>query len=115
MDSDQILVLDSGKVVEYDSPLNLIQKEKGIFRSMVQGMGTFGDGILSILKEMHPTELLTTLTTTIPTTEAITVTTSSQSVKVPPNSRNVWKTSTSPYTSPSKFYNYMNGGKLWWE
>ena len=35
-DYDRILVLDNGRVVEYDSPLVLFYKEGGIFRSMCE-------------------------------------------------------------------------------
>jgi ABC-type multidrug transport system fused ATPase/permease subunit len=40
-DFDRILVLDDGKVVEYDSPKNLwnLGKEKGVFRGMVESSG----------------------------------------------------------------------------
>jgi len=38
MDSDFVLVLDKGKVVEYDSPVDLLQ-QKGQFYSMVQATG----------------------------------------------------------------------------
>ncbi|KAI9980897.1 hypothetical protein PInf_010242 [Phytophthora infestans] len=35
MDSDKILVLDAGHVVEYDTPTVLLQKKAGIFKSLV--------------------------------------------------------------------------------
>lgn len=35
MDSDRILVLDDGHIVEFDSPSVLLQKEDGHFKSMV--------------------------------------------------------------------------------
>ncbi|XP_022898991.1 ABC transporter C family member 2-like isoform X2 [Olea europaea var. sylvestris] len=40
IDSDQILVLDAGQVVEYDTPEKLLQKEGGAFYKMVQSTGT---------------------------------------------------------------------------
>eukprot|EP01125_Pyxidicula_operculata_P005095 TRINITY_DN1865_c0_g2_i1.p1 TRINITY_DN1865_c0_g2~~TRINITY_DN1865_c0_g2_i1.p1 ORF type:complete len:1412 (-),score=393.26 TRINITY_DN1865_c0_g2_i1:115-4284(-) len=42
MDSDKVLVLDRGNVMEYDSPDNLIKKG-GIFASMVQASGLLKD------------------------------------------------------------------------
>ncbi|EJD47908.1 ABC protein [Auricularia subglabra TFB-10046 SS5] len=36
---DRILVLDAGRVMEFDSPLNLFLQEGGIFRSMCDGSG----------------------------------------------------------------------------
>jgi ABC-type multidrug transport system fused ATPase/permease subunit len=38
-DFDRILVLDDGRVVEYDSPKNLIGKVDGIFKGMVESSG----------------------------------------------------------------------------
>jgi len=40
MDSDKILVLDKGKVVEFDAPLKLLENKNGIFYSMVQATGS---------------------------------------------------------------------------
>ena len=40
---DRILVMDQGKVAEFDTPLNLIQKEKGTFREMCLKSGTFAE------------------------------------------------------------------------
>ncbi|XP_070559570.1 ATP-binding cassette sub-family C member 9-like [Ptychodera flava] len=37
MDSDMVLVLSEGRVVEYDTPENLLRKDGGIFASLVQG------------------------------------------------------------------------------
>jgi ABC-type multidrug transport system ATPase subunit len=39
MDSDYILVLDAGWVIEMDTPQQLLLKEDGIFSSMVQSTG----------------------------------------------------------------------------
>ena len=41
IDYDRVLVLDKGKVVEYDHPWELIQKENGIFRGMCESSGEF--------------------------------------------------------------------------
>lgn len=35
MDSDRVLVLDDGRIAEFDSPKALLQKKDGIFKSMV--------------------------------------------------------------------------------
>jgi len=37
MDADKIMVLDSGKIIEFDSPRDLLQKQNGAFKSMVDG------------------------------------------------------------------------------
>lgn len=39
MDSDKILVLDAGKLVEFDSPETLLAKSSGVFKAMVDGSG----------------------------------------------------------------------------
>jgi ABC-type multidrug transport system fused ATPase/permease subunit len=40
IDSDMVLVLESGRVVEYDTPANLLEKvDGGVFRGMVQASG----------------------------------------------------------------------------
>ncbi|XP_038050161.1 multidrug resistance-associated protein 4-like [Patiria miniata] len=39
MDSDRVLVLDAGRLVEFDEPYVLLQKEDGIFNKMVQKTG----------------------------------------------------------------------------
>jgi len=38
MDADKIMVLDTGRIVEFDSPLNLLQKA-GEFKALVDGSG----------------------------------------------------------------------------
>jgi ABC-type multidrug transport system fused ATPase/permease subunit len=43
IDYDRLIVLDKGKLVEFDTPYNLIQKEGGIFRSMCLKSGTFAE------------------------------------------------------------------------
>lgn len=39
MDSDRIMVLDKGEIVEFDTPANLINQKKGYLRSMVDATG----------------------------------------------------------------------------
>ncbi|KAJ1665294.1 hypothetical protein IW140_000648 [Coemansia sp. RSA 1813] len=41
IDYDQVLVLDKGKVVEFDTPNNLLQKNGGVFRSMCEKIGEY--------------------------------------------------------------------------
>jgi ABC-type multidrug transport system fused ATPase/permease subunit len=36
MDSDRILVLSDGQVVEFDTPANLLQNPRGVFSGLVQ-------------------------------------------------------------------------------
>ncbi|KAJ6593236.1 multidrug resistance-associated ABC transporter [Mycena capillaripes] len=43
IDFDRLLVLDKGKLVEFDTPLRLIEKEDGIFRSMCLKSGHFAE------------------------------------------------------------------------
>ncbi|XP_065902754.1 ATP-binding cassette sub-family C member 4-like isoform X2 [Dysidea avara] len=39
MDSDRVLVLSSGKVIEFDTPYNLLQKQHSTFHSMIKRTG----------------------------------------------------------------------------
>jgi len=41
IDYDRLIVLDNGRIVEFDTPLNLIRKEGGVFRGMCLNSGTF--------------------------------------------------------------------------
>ncbi|KAF8150500.1 multidrug resistance-associated ABC transporter [Mycena galopus ATCC 62051] len=43
IDYDKLLVLDKGKLVEFDTPLALLEKEDGIFRSMCLKSGYFAE------------------------------------------------------------------------
>jgi ATP-binding cassette, subfamily C (CFTR/MRP), member 4 len=36
MDSDRVLVLDDGRIAEFDSPHVLLEKQDGIFRKLVE-------------------------------------------------------------------------------
>ena len=37
IDYDRVMVLDDGKIIEFDSPKNLYEKSDGIFRGMCKG------------------------------------------------------------------------------
>ena len=39
MDADRILVMDDGRAVQFDSPLNLLDLRSGLFHSLVKGTG----------------------------------------------------------------------------
>lgn len=39
MDSDKILIMDGGSIVEYDHPYDLLQKQDGFFRNLVETTG----------------------------------------------------------------------------
>ena len=39
MDSTKILVLDAGELIEFDTPLKLLENETGLFRNMVYANG----------------------------------------------------------------------------
>ncbi|KAJ2247958.1 hypothetical protein GGI13_004843 [Coemansia sp. RSA 455] len=41
IDYDRVLVLDKGKVAEFDTPWNMLQREGGIFRSMCEKSGEY--------------------------------------------------------------------------
>ncbi|KAF7342473.1 ABC bile acid [Mycena venus] len=43
IDYDRLVVLDHGKVVEFDTPYALIRKEDGVFRGMCLKSGSFGE------------------------------------------------------------------------
>ena len=49
IDSDRVLVLDAGQVIEFDSLYNLLQNPNGTFYDMVE---TTGKGMKEMLKEM---------------------------------------------------------------
>jgi ABC-type multidrug transport system fused ATPase/permease subunit len=40
MDYDKVLVLDSGSIVEFDSPKVLLSTPNGVFRKMAEETGT---------------------------------------------------------------------------
>ncbi|KAJ2877727.1 hypothetical protein FB639_003640 [Coemansia asiatica] len=41
IDYDRVLVLDKGKVIEFDTPANLLQKQDGIFKGMCESSGEY--------------------------------------------------------------------------
>ena len=49
MDSDRVLVLDAGRVIEFDEPYQLLQNENGLFANMVK---MTGKSMAHNLKEM---------------------------------------------------------------
>lgn len=54
MDSDKILVMDKGKVVEFDHPYNLLQNKEGVFFKMVEQTGTAtSDFLHRVAAEVH--------------------------------------------------------------
>ena len=41
IDYDRLIVLDDGRIAEFDTPYNLIRREGGIFRGMCTKSGNF--------------------------------------------------------------------------
>jgi len=41
IDYDRLLVLDAGRVAEFDTPINLLKKDTGIFKEMCLKSGTY--------------------------------------------------------------------------
>lgn len=39
IDSDRIMVIDSGQIIEFDEPHNLLQDERGAFHGMIKSLG----------------------------------------------------------------------------
>lgn len=53
MDSDKVLVMDSGTMVEYDHPYNLLKNKNGYLYKMVEQTGrTTADWLHSIAEEV---------------------------------------------------------------
>jgi ABC-type multidrug transport system fused ATPase/permease subunit len=52
IDYDRVLVLDQGKVLEYDTPWALLQNSSGIFRSMCEKSGEM-DILLQMAEKAH--------------------------------------------------------------
>jgi ATP-binding cassette, subfamily C (CFTR/MRP), member 4 len=52
MDCDKILVMNFGRVAEYDTPLNLVDLKDGIFRSMINATGNSeSKGLMAMIKK----------------------------------------------------------------
>ncbi|XP_065887047.1 ATP-binding cassette sub-family C member 4-like isoform X2 [Dysidea avara] len=58
MDSDRILVLSSGKVIEFDTPFNLLQSAQSVFRSMVDKTGPLESAKLKKIAQLKSQNLL---------------------------------------------------------
>lgn len=50
MDSDKILVMNFGRVAEFDSPLNLLNND-GIFKSMILATGSEAKNLIAMIKK----------------------------------------------------------------
>ncbi|XP_021376611.1 multidrug resistance-associated protein 4-like isoform X5 [Mizuhopecten yessoensis] len=58
MDSDRVLVLDEGNIVEFDQPYLLLQNEEGNFYRMVQQTGkTEADHLLEVARDCYHAEI----------------------------------------------------------
>lgn len=52
IDSDKVLVLEAGVAVEFNEPYSLLQDGNGVFRKMVEALGTHEfDRLLAIAKD----------------------------------------------------------------
>lgn len=52
IDSDRVLVMDGGVVIEFDAPFTLLQNKEGVFNSMVKALGPLEyDRLYSIAKK----------------------------------------------------------------
>jgi ABC-type multidrug transport system fused ATPase/permease subunit len=56
IDYDRLIVLDKGKVVEFDTPYNLIRKEGGILRDMCLKSGSFDELMATVKKNAELAE-----------------------------------------------------------
>jgi len=52
MDSDKILVLDAGRLIEFDTPAHLLRKEGGAFKLLVDGSDD-RDTLYTAVKDME--------------------------------------------------------------
>uniref|UniRef100_A0A0G4HMQ0 Uncharacterized protein n=1 Tax=Chromera velia CCMP2878 TaxID=1169474 RepID=A0A0G4HMQ0_9ALVE len=53
IDADRILALDAGTLMEYDSPHALLQKDDGLFRSLVEELGPLEEAALRKEAALH--------------------------------------------------------------
>lgn len=51
MDSDKLLVMDAGTIVEYDHPYNLLNNKDGVLYKMVQQTGQATSDLLHSIAE----------------------------------------------------------------
>ncbi|KAJ2894628.1 hypothetical protein IWW38_002516 [Coemansia aciculifera] len=59
IDYDRVLVLDKGKVAEFDTPWNLLQQESSIFRSMCEKSGEYEHLVAAAQRKCMPTSTFT--------------------------------------------------------
>lgn len=60
MDSDRILVMDAGQAVEFDQPYKLLQKQDGLFKTMLDQTGpVMAETLTRIAKEVSRITLFT--------------------------------------------------------
>lgn len=54
MDSDRVLVMDTGRVAEFDDPHNLLQLENGVLSDMLKSLGSQeAENLAKIAFEKH--------------------------------------------------------------
>ena len=54
IESDRVLVMDAGRLVEFDEPITLLQKKDGVFRSLVDQTGPAGSQkLVEIAQQAH--------------------------------------------------------------
>lgn len=54
IESDRVLVMDAGRLVEFDEPISLLQNKDGVFRSLVDQTGPAGSQkLVEIAQQAH--------------------------------------------------------------
>lgn len=54
IDSDRVLVMQSGVAIEFDDPFTLLQNEEGVFYKMVKALGDFEfERLFTIAKDIY--------------------------------------------------------------